>query len=89
MATKVAQLEERVSRLEAEFSKLSKATGVNDSKPWYEQILGTFDNDPGFDEMIRLGKEIRDADHGLVAPRRKTTRSVKTTVSSRTKKGRA
>ena len=56
---------------------------------WYEQILGTFDNDPGFDEMIRLGKEIRDADHGLPTPRRNSTKSAKSNASRRPKKGRA
>lgn len=89
MATNVAQLEQRLSRLEAEFHSWQKSAEAKDSRPWYEQILGTFDNDPGFDEMIRLGKEIRDADHGLPTPRRNSTKSAKSNVSRRPKKGRA
>lgn len=86
MATIVAQLEQRLSRLEADFRSWKKSAAAKDSRPWYEQILGTFDNDPGFEEMIRLGKEIRDADRELPTPRRK---SVKPTASRRSKKGRA
>lgn len=73
MAAKLAVLEARLNRLEAELRALRKATGVKEPNPWYEQILGTFDDDPGFDEMVRLGKEMRDADHGVATSHRKKT----------------
>ena len=66
MATKLAQLEARLQKLEVEVREIKGPTAdLNGQKPWYDQILGTFDDDPGFDEMVRLGKEIRDQDRGL------------------------
>lgn len=29
---------------------------------WLEQVAGSFENDPEFDEIVRLGKELRMAD---------------------------
>lgn len=87
MAAKLAVLEARLNRLEAELRDLRKATGVKDPKPWYDQILGTFNGDPGFDEMVRLGKEIRDADRGSAVPRRKKN-PAKPSTKPASKKGR-
>ena len=88
MATKMTHLEERVRRLEVELGRMQKSAQKPDSRPWYEQILGTFDGDPGFDEMVRLGKRIRDADKGIATPRRKR-QSHKRTRPVASKKGRA
>ena len=61
MATKVTRLEERLARLEGELKDL-KAEVRQQRIPWYEQIAGTFENDPVFDEIVRLGAAIRKAD---------------------------
>jgi len=29
---------------------------------WLEKVAGSFENDPEFDEVVRLGKELRAAD---------------------------
>lgn len=62
MATKLAQLEERLQRVETELAELKKAQPKADSRPWYRQAAGQFKDDPVFDEIVRLGKEIRDAE---------------------------
>ena len=77
MATKLAQLEERLRRVEAELAELKNAKPKGDSRPWYRQIAGQFNNDPVFEEIVRLGKEIRDQERTpkriqpLKTPRRK------------------
>lgn len=57
------QLEERVAILEAEVGQLKKrlATRPAVGKPWWEQITGTFADDPAFEEAERLGREYREA----------------------------
>jgi hypothetical protein len=42
-----APLEQRVTALEAEVAKVERKLEEHDtSTPWWEQIMGTFDNDP-------------------------------------------
>lgn len=55
-------LEERVAILEKELSKLKYIfQGPHVEKDW-RKTFGMSANDPGFDEMIRLGEEIRKQD---------------------------
>ena len=59
-------LEQRVLALEREVEALKqKPVARADlpvvSKEW-DKTFGAFANDPGFDEMVRLGKEIREQD---------------------------
>jgi SMC interacting uncharacterized protein involved in chromosome segregation len=61
MPSKTIQLEQRLSRLEKELDEL-KATvaGTKRKKrPWWQEISGTFKNDPLFDEIVRRGAAIR------------------------------
>jgi len=54
------QLEKRVAVLEAELAKLkSKVEGPDASKPWWERIAGTFENDPIYEKAMKLGQEYR------------------------------
>ncbi len=34
----------------------------NPNGTWLEEVSGSFENDPEFDEVVRLGKELRKAD---------------------------
>lgn len=56
------QLEERVADLEAEVTRLkNKIENNSSSKPWWEQIVGTFADNPAYDEAMNLGHEYRDS----------------------------
>ncbi len=60
----VKRLEERIGQLEQELrqvkSELAEIKGPR--RPWWEQIAGSHKDSPVFDEIVRLGKEIRDAE---------------------------
>jgi hypothetical protein len=74
MATKLAQLEERLIRLEAEVRELKTSTAETTTVPWHRRILGEFKDDPVFDEIVRLGKELRDKERSPKRIRPKQTR---------------
>ena len=61
MAT--GKLEERLAALEAEVERLKGQLGhqLNSGKPWWEEIAGTFANDPIYAEAMRLGREYRES----------------------------
>ena len=58
----VAELEKRVAELEREVARLKQErNGPHDERPWWESKAGTFKDDPGFEEMVRLGREYRES----------------------------
>ncbi len=55
-------IEERVAVLEKELTDLKRAVqGTEAAKDW-RKTFGMSANDPGFEEMCRLGREIREQD---------------------------
>jgi len=54
-------IENRLSRVERELAIL-KTRLPADKSNWIAEITGAFKDDPDFDEIVRLGKEIRDAE---------------------------
>jgi hypothetical protein len=47
------QLEERVAHLEAEVARLkNKVENNSSSRPWWEQIAGTFADNSAYDEAM-------------------------------------
>ena len=55
-------IEERVAILEKELSRLKQIIqGPRVEKDW-RKTFGMSANDPGFDDMIRLGRKIREQD---------------------------
>lgn len=55
-------IEERVAILEKELTRLKQVLqGTRVAKDW-RKTFGLSANDPGFDDMIRLGREIREQD---------------------------
>jgi hypothetical protein len=55
-------IEERVATLEKELKDLKQLIqGTHVEKDW-RKTFGLSANDPGFDEMIRLGRDIREQD---------------------------
>ena len=56
-------VEQRLARVEKELADLKREViRLKSSGNWIEAISGMFKDDPEFDEILRLGKEIRDAD---------------------------
>ncbi len=51
------RLKKEVSLLKSKVSKIEKTNGSKE--PWWQQIAGTFANDPIYDEAMRLGREYR------------------------------
>jgi hypothetical protein len=56
------ELEARVAALEKEVKQLrAQLPGPAEQRHWWHDDAGRFENDPVFDEMVRLGKEYRDS----------------------------
>ena len=53
----LAGLEQRVARIERELRLKPKRT----SGKWWIDSAGRFENDPVFEEMVRLGREYRES----------------------------
>ncbi|MBM3965028.1 MAG: hypothetical protein FJ308_08150 [Planctomycetes bacterium] len=53
-------VEQRLAQLEREVAILK--TKVPSQPNWIDEITGTCKDDPDFDEIVRLGKELRDAE---------------------------
>ena len=57
-------LEERLEALETQVKRLEKQylfPASQSGLPWWEQIRGTFQDDPAYDEAMRLGREYRES----------------------------
>jgi hypothetical protein len=56
-------LEERVAHVEKDLAELkSEMQRMHSGRGWIDRITGSFKDDPDFDEILRLGQEIRRAD---------------------------
>jgi uncharacterized small protein (DUF1192 family) len=65
------RLEQRVAALEAAVARLkSKLEERETSKPWWEQIVGTLQNDPIYDHAMQLGQQYRRSLRPRSSPRR-------------------
>ena len=59
---KPSEIEQRLAILEKAVAALQKQAQAAHDNPW-RSIIGHFANDPIYDEIIRLGREYRDAQH--------------------------
>ena len=65
-------LEQRVADLEAEVATLKrKLDNLDRTAPWWEQIAGTFENDPIYEKAMQLGREYRQSLRPKASLRRK------------------
>ena len=56
-------LEQRLAHVEKDVNDLkSEVVRLRSKRDWIDQITGTFKDDPQFDEILRLGREIRQAE---------------------------
>jgi hypothetical protein len=57
-----ARLEQRVAALETEVARLKRKLEAQETiRPWWEQIAGTFENDPLYERAMRLGQHYRQS----------------------------
>jgi hypothetical protein len=55
-------VEQRLAVLEKEMAELKQGLTQTQVKPnWIDRVKGSFKGDPEFGEILRLGKEIRQA----------------------------
>jgi len=56
-------IEQRLENVERELAALKgEVESLKPDPNWISTICGTFKDDPEFDEVLRLGKELRDAE---------------------------
>jgi hypothetical protein len=56
-------IEKRLENVERELAALKgEIKSLKPDPNWISSISGTFKDDPEFDEVLRLGKELRDAE---------------------------
>lgn len=55
------RLEKRVAALETELTQLKQLLthAPMGKRPWWEEVAGSFESDPTFDEAVRIGQEWR------------------------------
>lgn len=56
-----AEIEARLKNLETEVAHLKAQIQKPNQTPWWESILGSFADDPEYDEAMRLGREYRES----------------------------
>jgi hypothetical protein len=57
-----SDLESRLTLLETEVAHLKQQVAASAAQaPWWEKILGTFADDPMYEEAMRLGREYRQS----------------------------
>ena len=63
-----SSLEERVFHVEKDLAQLkSQLERLRSERGWIDRIAGSFKDDPDFEEILRLGREIRQADGSNIA----------------------
>jgi hypothetical protein len=55
----IASIEERLAALEREVAEIKRAVNPSAKNDWFAKVAGSFKDDPEFDEVVRLGREIR------------------------------
>ncbi|XZE45798.1 hypothetical protein SH467x_001060 [Pirellulaceae bacterium SH467] len=57
----MATVEERLAKVERELEIIKRDKQAESSRlGWLERVKGTFKGDPDFEEIVKLGKELRD-----------------------------
>jgi len=61
--SQTSALEERLAPIEVQVADLrSQVENLRSKGSWIDEITGSFKDDPEFDEILRLGREIRQTD---------------------------
>jgi len=56
-------IEARLSALEKEMTQIKRLlrSKPGSSEPWWERIAGVFEDDPAFEQAMKLGREYRES----------------------------
>ena len=57
---RIQELEREVNRLKLQMNTIQPSN--SDKSNWISQMAGQFHNDPVFDEIAQIGKELRDSE---------------------------
>jgi hypothetical protein len=55
-------IEQRLAALEADVARLKQLVSASPAANWFERVSGSMKDDPAFEEVLRLGRETRQAD---------------------------
>jgi hypothetical protein len=62
-------LETRLEAVEEDLAVLKNIVlRTPEARPWYERMLGSMKDSPEFAEVVRLGRELRKAEHDAPGP---------------------
>ena len=56
-----AEIETRLMALETEVARLKAQSLPPTDRPWWEEILGSFADDPAYDEAMQIGRQYRES----------------------------
>lgn len=59
-------LEERLAAVEAAIAQLQKQIVASQPTNWLQQIIGSFKDEPAFEELLAYGRAIRQGDESLL-----------------------
>jgi hypothetical protein len=57
--SKPSNVESRLTSLERDLAELKQRIDGRTAPSWIEKVTGSFKDDPEFDEILRLGRELR------------------------------
>jgi len=67
--TELSGFEARLAAVEKDIAELKELVKRADpARPWYERLVGSMKDFPEFDEVVRLGREIRMAQRDYATP---------------------
>lgn len=52
-------IEQRLTAVENELRNLKQR--IESSQSWYDRMVGAFENDPAFEEVLELGRQFRES----------------------------
>jgi len=65
MATNTS-VEERLTAVEAAIAELQEQIAPSQPTNWLQQIIGSFKDEPAFEEVLAYGRAIRQGDESLL-----------------------
>ena len=59
-------LEERLAAVEAAIAQLQNQIVASQPTNWLQQIIGSFNDEPAFEDLLAYGRAIRQGDESLL-----------------------